>query len=134
MPEPAGTASGAEAPATRQQDSKCSADATVTITESLGDRFDSPQQNNGRGIPRYTYRHAPGELWRSRYDAQHNLIVVNNGHSDYRYAADKRARKLRYMLRLYAKELVLEKLPRLRTRRAAGAHDRTVPYAEEHLR
>ena len=118
----------------RQQESECRADASVTITESLGDRFDSPQQNSGRGIPRYTFRHAPGELWRSRYDAQHNLIVVNNGHSDFRFASEKRARELRYMLRLYAKELVLENFP---------GHDRgellermieLSLYAEEHLR
>ncbi|MDE0228716.1 MAG: ATP-binding protein [Spirochaetaceae bacterium] len=118
----------------RQQDSECSADASVTITESLGDRFDSPQQNNGRGIPRYTYRHAPGELWRSRYDAKNNLIVVNNGHSDYRYAADKRARKLRYMLRLYAKELVLENFPGYERGELLERMIELSLYAEEHLR
>ena len=112
----------------RQQESECSADASVTITESLGDRFDSPQQNSGRGIPRYTFRHAPGELWRSRYDAQHNLIVVNNGHSDFRYASEEAGpRAALHAGRLYAKELVLENSPRPRPRRTAGADDRTLP-------
>ena len=118
----------------RQQDSECSAEASVTITESLGDRFDSPQQNNGRGIPRYTFRHAPGELWRSRYDAQNNLIVVNNGHSDYRYASEKRARELRYMLRLYAKELVLENFPGQDRGELLERMIELSLYAEEHLR
>ena len=118
----------------RQQESECSADASVTITESLGDRFDSPQQNNGRGILRYTFRHAPGELWRSRYDAQHNLIVVNNGHSDFRYASEKRARELRYMLRLYAKELVLENFPGQDRGELLERMIELSLYAEEHLR
>ena len=118
----------------RQQESECSADASVTITESLGDRFDSPQQNNGRGIPRYTFRHAPGELWRSRYDAQNNLIVVNNGHNDYRYASEKRARELRYMLRLYAKELVLENFPGYERGELLERMIELSLYAEEHLR
>ena len=118
----------------RQQESECSADASVTITESLGDRFDSPQQNSGRGIPRYTFRHAPGELWRSRYDAQNNLIVVNNGHSDFRYASEKRARELRYMLRLYAKELVLENFPGYERGELLERMIELSLYAEEHLR
>ena len=118
----------------RQQESECSAEASVTITESLGDRFDSPQQNNGRGIPRYTFRHAPGELWRSRYDAQNNLIVVNNGHNDYRYASEKRARELRYMLRLYAKELVLENFPGQDRGELLERMIELSLYAEEHLR
>ena len=118
----------------RQQESACSADGSVTITESLGDRFDSPQQNNGRGIPRYTFRHAPGELWRSRYDAQNNLIVVNNGHGDFRYASEKRARALRYMLRLYAKELVLENFPGHERGELLERMIELSLYAEEHLR
>ena len=118
----------------RQQESECSAEASVTITESLGDRFDGPQQNSGRGIPRYTFRHAPGELWRSRYDAQHNLIVVNNGHSDFRYASEKRARELRYMLRLYAKELVLENFPGYDRGELLERMIELSLYAEEHLR
>ena len=118
----------------RQQESACSADASVTITESLGDRFDASQQSNGRGIPRYTFRHAPGELWRSRYDAQNNLIVVNNGHSDFRYASEKRSRELRYMLRLYAKELVLENFPGYERGELLERMIELSLYAEEHLR
>ena len=118
----------------RQQESECTADAAVTTAESLGERFDAPQQHNGRGIPRYTYRHAPGELWRSRYDSQNNLIVVNNGHGDYRYANEKRARKLRYMLRLYAKELVLENFPGYERGELLERMIELSLYTEEHLR
>ena len=56
----------------KQAEIECSA-------ESIGERLGNSDHGGGRGIPDYTYRHAPGELWRSRYDAEHNLIVVNNG-------------------------------------------------------
>jgi hypothetical protein len=35
------------------------------------------------------------------------VIVINNGHRDFVYAARIKALKLRYLIRLYAKELVL---------------------------
>ena len=60
-----------------------------------------------QGIPAYTFQRAPGELWRSRHDSDKNLIVVNSGHRDFVYAARQKALKLRYICRLYAKELVL---------------------------
>ncbi len=34
-------------------------------------------------------------------------MVVNSGHRDFVFAAQKQARKLRYICRLFAKELVL---------------------------
>ena len=118
-----------------QQESECSADASVTITESLGDRFDSPQQSNGRGIPRYTFRHAPGELWRSRYDAQEQ--PDRGQQRPQRLPAThprKRARELRYMLRLYAKELVLENFPGYERGELLERMIELSLYAEEHLR
>jgi hypothetical protein len=60
-----------------------------------------------QGLPGYTYQKAAGELWRSRYDAERNLVVINNGHRDFVYAARNRSLKLRYICRLFAKELVL---------------------------
>ena len=36
-----------------------------------------------------------------------NVIVVNNGHRDFVYASRSKSLKLRYLVRLYAKELVL---------------------------
>ncbi|MBW1854881.1 MAG: hypothetical protein JRJ00_09425, partial [Deltaproteobacteria bacterium] len=49
---------------------------------------------------------APGELWRSRYDEEQNIIVINNGHRDYVFASKSKALKVRYISRLFAKELV----------------------------
>ena len=47
-------------------------------------------------------------MWRSRFDGERNLIVINNGHRDFVYAARTRMLKLRYICRLFAKELVLK--------------------------
>ena len=62
-------------------------------------------------MPGYTFEHAPGALWRSRFDAERNLIVVNNGHRDFVFASKARATQLRYIGRLYAKELVQKNFP-----------------------
>ena len=117
-----------------QAETRCSAEATVTVAESIGERLDNSDQGGGRGIPDYTYRHAPGELWRSRYDAEHNLIVVNNGHGDFRYAEQKRARLLRYILRLYAKELVLSNFAGYDPDQMLERMIELSLYTEEHLR
>jgi hypothetical protein len=52
-------------------------------------------------------RRAPGEPGRSRFDLNRHLIVVNNGHWDFVYASRSKALKLRYLVRLYAKELLM---------------------------
>ncbi|HJP90755.1 MAG TPA: ATP-binding protein [Pyrinomonadaceae bacterium] len=86
---------------------ECSADALITITHEL-----LPQVANtmveASGLPGYTFESAPGESWRSRFDATRNIIVVNNGHRDFVYAARNKSLKLRYLIRLYAKELVFK--------------------------
>ena len=90
-----------------QGDVACSAEAQITVTASLVSRTgigDSTYQ----GIPGYTYHKAAGELWRSRFDAERNLVVINNGHRDFVYAARNKMLKLRYICRLFAKELVLK--------------------------
>jgi hypothetical protein len=77
---------------------------------------------------------APGELWRSRYDQKNNLIVINNGHADYIFAAQKRSRKLKYICRLFAKELVLSNF---RGFDSAELLERMIElslYTEEYLR
>jgi hypothetical protein len=63
---------------------------------------------NARGLPGYTFERAAGELWRSRFDAERNLIVVNKGHRDFVFATRSRALQLRCLVRLYVKELVLK--------------------------
>jgi hypothetical protein len=90
-----------------QREMTCSAEALVTVTDSLESAL-SPAVVNTRGLPGYTFERAAGALWRSRFDADRNLIVVNNGHRDFVFATRNRALQLRYLVRLYVKELVLK--------------------------
>src|SRR6202040_990206 len=92
-----------------QRDVSCSAEALITVTDSL-DAAVGPSLFHTRGLPGYTFERAAGELWRSRFDAERNLIVVNNGHRDFVFATRSRALQLRYLVRLYVKELVLKTL------------------------
>jgi hypothetical protein len=85
----------------------CSAEALITVTDIL-DAAVGPSLFNTRGLPGYTFERAARELWRSRFDAERNLIVVNNGHRDFVFATRSRALQLRYLMRLYVKELVLK--------------------------
>lgn len=85
------------------------AEALITVTDSL--LPETPKAGEQRGLPEYTFEKRPGELWRSRYDVESNLIVVNNGHRDFVYASRSRAVKLRYLCRLFAKELVQHNFP-----------------------
>ena len=78
-----------------------------------------------RGLPGYTFERAAGELWRCRFDTERNIIVVNSGHRDFVFATRNRALQLRYLARLYVKELVL-KNSGATCRSAARAHDRAV--------
>ena len=110
------------------------AQATITVSESLMERGGGPGDRPGKGLPGYTFLRVPGELWRSRYDEKNNLIVVNNGHRDYLYAAQKHARKLKYICRLFAKELVLANFPGFDSRELLERVIELSLYAEENLR
>jgi len=77
-----------------------SGDALITVTHEL-----LPQA--ATTMVEYTFESAPGESWRSKFDSTRNIIVVNNGHRDFVYAARNKSLKLRYLVRLYSKELVL---------------------------
>ena len=90
-----------------QRETVCSAEALVTITDSLEAAM-SPAVITTRGLPGYTFERAAGELWRCRFDAARNIIVVNSGHRDFVFATRNRALQLRYLVRLYVKELVLK--------------------------
>jgi hypothetical protein len=81
--------------------------ALLTIADSLEATM-NPAIANARGLPGYTFERAAGELWRCRFDAKHNTIVVNSGHRDFVFATRNRALQLRYLVRLYVKELVLK--------------------------
>src|SRR5216683_2486841 len=90
-----------------QSEVVCRAEAQITVTASLVTKTGSGDSTY-QGLPGYTYHKAAGELWRSRFDAERNLVVINNGHRDFVYAARNKMLKLRYICRLFAKELVLK--------------------------
>jgi hypothetical protein len=90
----------------RQRDIVCAGEALITVTHELLSQI-NPATTPARGLPGYTFERAPGESWRSKFDGKRNLIVVNNGHRDFVYASRSKSLKLRYLVRLYAKELVL---------------------------
>lgn len=89
-----------------QRATVCTAEALLTITASLEPAVNNAPVN-ARGLPGYTFERAAGELWRSRFDVERNVIVVNNGHRDFVFATRNRALQLRYLVRLYVKELVM---------------------------
>jgi hypothetical protein len=90
----------------RQRDVVCEAEALVTLTHEILSQIGASNVA-GQGLPGYTFERAPGESWRSRFDLPSNLIVVNNGHRDFVYSPRSKSLKLQYLVRLYAKELVL---------------------------
>ena len=85
--------------------------ANLTVTASLTGARGADGPLAKRGLPGYTYRYAAGELWRSKYDAEQSLITVNTGHPDFVFASRQAATKLRYVARLFAKEIVLANFP-----------------------
>ena len=91
----------------RQGEITCEAECILTVVESLIDRPEEMALSK-KGLPEYTLENAPGRIWRSRYDEGLNLIVINSGHRDFIFASKQRIRKLRYILRLFAKELVVQ--------------------------
>jgi hypothetical protein len=90
----------------QQGEIKCEADALITVTDSLVEEKDE-HVSTKEGIPSYTFQKAAGELWRSRFNAEQNVVVINNGHRDFVYASRNKALQLRYISRLFSKELVL---------------------------
>ena len=90
----------------RQHGVVCEAEALVTATHELLPALGTTTVNT-HGLPGYTFERAAGQTWRSRLDLDRNVIVVNSGHRDFVFAARGRSLKLRYLVRLYAKELVL---------------------------
>lgn len=90
----------------RQNDIVCVGDGLITVTHELLAQIGSAS-GSSQGLPGYTFERAPGEPWRSRFDLNRHVIVINNGHRDFVYASRSKALKLRYLVRLYAKELVM---------------------------
>ena len=90
----------------RQRNVICEAAALITLTHEILSQIGASSIAT-QGLPGYTFQRVPGESWRSRFDVPRNVIVVNNGHRDFVYASRSKSLKLRYLVRLYAKELVL---------------------------
>jgi hypothetical protein len=91
----------------QQGETTCRAEGLVTVTQSLLPETQSPEGIR-QGIPSYTFQKAPGELWRSRYQTDQNVVVINNGHRDFVFSSRNKILKLRYICRLFAKELVVK--------------------------
>jgi hypothetical protein len=65
----------------------------------------------GRGLPGYRLEAEHGQLWRSRYDATRNEVVINSAHRDFLASHHAAAKHRRYVGKLYAKEVVLTNFP-----------------------
>ena len=116
-----------------QRDVICAAEALITVTDSLETGM-APAAVNTRGLPGYTFERAPGELWRCRFDVERNIIVVNSGHRDFVFATRNRALQLRYLVRLYVKELVLKNFAGLPAEQLLERMIELSLYAEEKLK
>ena len=119
--------------AVSQRDLRSSAEALITVTDSLEAAI-GPAVVNTRGLPGYTFERAAGELWRSQFDAERNLIVVNSGHRDFVFATRSRALQLRYLVRLYVKELVLKNFAGLPVEQVVERMIELSLYVEEKLK
>jgi hypothetical protein len=115
-----------------QSDLHCVAEALITVTDRL--EAAAGAAANARGLPGYTFERAAGETWRSRFDAERNLIVVNSGHRDFVFATRSRALQLRYLVRLYVKELVLQNFVGSAAEQVAERMIELSLYVEEKLK
>jgi hypothetical protein len=115
-----------------QGDVAADAEALITVTDSL--LPERPKSDTQRGLPEYTYEKLPGELWRSRFDREQNVIVINSGHRDFVYVARNRMLKLRYVCRLFAKELVVHNFPGYGAEQLLERMIELSLYTEENLR
>jgi len=118
----------------KQNDITRSAEAIITITDSLIKKDEKNESGLNKGLPGYTFKRAPGELWRSYYDKDHNLIIINNAHADYLYASRTRIRKLKYICKLFVKELVLHNFLGFNKEEALERMVELSLYTEENLK
>jgi hypothetical protein len=112
----------------------CEAEAVITIVDSLIPPSQLESQSTAKGLPGYTLESAHGQLWRSRYDSQRNIVVINSGHRDFVYASRERTRKLRYICRLFAKELVFSNFPGASSEQLLERLVELSLYTEDNLR
>jgi len=93
-----------------QEERRVENSCLITVTAELIPQ-DAGSKSGLKGLPGYTYVYSAGQLWRSHYDQEDGLITVNSGHADFVHASRKSATKLRYIARLFAKEIILANFP-----------------------
>ncbi len=122
----------------KQDEKECTGECIITVTDELVNpgRDSKNAENAGlhKGLPGYTFQNAPGELWRSRYDSQRSIIIINNGHADFIYASKSKIRKLKYITKLFTKELVLVNFPEATKEELLERAVELQMYTEENLR
>ncbi len=121
----------------KQDERECAAESIITVTDELLKGSGSEPGDGGgsrKGLPGYTFQRAPGELWRSRFDSQRSIIVINNGHADFIFASKSKLRKLRYISKLFTKELVLYNFPEASKEELLERVVELQLYSEENLR
>ncbi len=122
----------------KQDERECTAECIITVTDELvkNDTGSSHGEGSGnhRGLPGYTFLNAPGELWRSRFDNQRSIIIINNGHADFIYASKVKTRKLKYITKLFTKELVLVNFPEASKEELLERMVELQMYTEENLK
>lgn len=116
-----------------QGEMRCSAEALITVADRLDGAMGTTSVD-ARGLPGYTLERAAGEPWRSRYDPVSKLIVVNSGHRDFVFATRNRSLQLRYLVRLYVKELVLKNFAGLPAEQLTERMIELSLYVEEKLK
>ena len=96
-----------------QDENSCTAECIITVTKELFEskKDNDTSKNTRKGLPGYTYQKASGELWRSCYDQEKSIVTINSGHADFIYASKNKSRQLKYIGKLFAKELVLSNFP-----------------------
>ena len=94
-----------------QDEMTCNAECIMTITDQIIPKKNSEFLSEKKGLPGYTFKKASGELWRSRFDNERHLVIINNGHADFIYASKVKKRKLKYIMRLFSKELIIKNFP-----------------------
>ena len=90
-----------------QDEVECRDEGAITVTDSILPENFLAAGSVKKGLPGYTLKSAAGENWRSRYELDQNVVVINNAHRDFVYASKEKIRKLRYICRLFVKELIL---------------------------
>ncbi|HUX21092.1 MAG TPA: hypothetical protein VMW69_07610, partial [Spirochaetia bacterium] len=118
----------------REGSIELAAQATITVVAELVPHHGSDETAFKNGLPGYTYRRAAGETWRSRYEIAESLIVINNGHADFIFASRSDSTKLRYIARLYAKEIVLANFPGSPSEELLERMVELTLYVEDNLR